>query len=61
VDGMPTMTHKKAAPADTISRVLCFDFTTQNSDLINMMFSFVIQFDNDPPEPLFPGSVHPRY
>jgi hypothetical protein len=61
VDGMPTMTHKKAAPADPISRVLCFDFTTQNSDLINMMFSFVIQFDNDPPEPLFPGSVHPRY
>jgi hypothetical protein len=61
VDGIPAKPHKKSAPTDPVSRVLCFDFTTQNSDLINMMFSFIIQFDNDPPEPLFPGSVHPRY
>jgi hypothetical protein len=60
-DGIPAKPHKKPAAPVTVSRVLCFDFTTQNGDLINMMFSFIIQFDNDPPEPLFPGSVHPRY
>jgi hypothetical protein len=59
--GIPVRRHKKSDPADPIRRVLCFDFTTRNSDLIDLMFSFIIQFDNDPPEPLFPGSVHPRY
>ena len=60
VDGIPVKRHKKSAPPDAISRVLCFDFTTQNSDLIDMMFSFIIQFDNDPPEPLFSAGV-PRH
>jgi hypothetical protein len=61
LDGIPVRRRRKSDPVDPIHRVLCFDFTTQNSDLVNLMFSFIIQFDNDPPEPLFPGSVHPRY
>lgn len=52
--------HKKSDPADLVHRVLCFDFTTQNRDLLDMMFSFIIQFDNDPPEPLFPGGFHAK-
>jgi hypothetical protein len=40
------------------SRVLCFDFTTQNIDLFNLMLSFVIQFGDDPPEPIFLGRVY---
>ncbi len=52
---------KKSAPADTVERVLCFDFSTENSDLISLMFAFIIQFDNDPPAPLFPGNVQPSY
>jgi hypothetical protein len=42
-------------------RVLCFDFSTENSDLISLMFAFIIQFDDDAPAPLFPGSVQPTY
>ena len=53
--------RKKSDPADAIRRVLCFDFTTQNSDLVDMMFSFIVQFDDDPPEPLFPGNVRPHF
>ena len=52
--------HKKPGPPDS-GRVLCFDFSTENSDLISLMFAFIIQFDDDPPASLFPGSVHPSY
>ena len=52
--------RKKSDQTD-VGRVLCFDFSTQNSDLISLMFAFIIQFDNDPPAPLFPGSVQPSY
>jgi hypothetical protein len=52
---------RKSASIDSIGRVLCFDFSTENSDLISLMFAFIIQFDNDPPTPLFPGNVHPSY
>ena len=48
-------------PAGPVSHVFCFDFTTQNSDMLNQMFSFVIQFDNDPLGPMFPGSVIRRH
>jgi hypothetical protein len=58
--GIPGRRRKKSDPVNPIRRVLCFDFTTQNRDLIDLMFSFIIQFDEDPPQPLFPGSVHPR-
>jgi hypothetical protein len=44
-------------PVGPISQVLCFDFTTQNSDLLNLMFSFIVQFDNDPLTPMFPAGV----
>jgi hypothetical protein len=54
---------KACALSDTHGggRVLCFDFSTENSDLISLMFAFIIQFDDGPPAPLFPVSVHPSY
>jgi hypothetical protein len=58
---IPVKRRKKSEPVEPLSRVLCFDFTTENSGLLNLMFSFIIQFDNEPPEPLFPGSVQPRH
>jgi hypothetical protein len=44
-------------PVSPISHVLCFDFTTQNSGLLNLMFSFIVQFGNDPLTPMFPAAV----
>jgi hypothetical protein len=58
---IPTGGHKKSDSANSFGRVLCFDFSTENSDLISLMFAFIIQFDNDPPAPLFPVNVHPSY
>jgi hypothetical protein len=55
-----TKGRKKSELAGPLSHVLCFDFTTQNSDLLNLMFSFIVQFDDGPPEPMFPGKVRPR-
>ena len=52
---------RKKPDQTEIGRVLCFDFSTENSDLISLMFAFIIQFDNDPPAPLFPGNIHPGY
>jgi hypothetical protein len=52
---------RKKSDQAGVGRVLCFDFSTENSDLISLMFAFIIQFDNDPPAPLFPGSVQPSY
>jgi hypothetical protein len=57
---IPSGGRKKSNQTD-VDRVLCFDFSTENSDLISLMFAFIIQFDNDPPAPLFPGSVQPTY
>jgi hypothetical protein len=57
---IPGAGRKKPDQTDA-GRVLCFDFSTENSDLISLMFAFIIQFDNDPPAPLFPGSIHPGY
>ena len=50
--------NKRAASG---GRVLCFDFSTENSDLVSLMFAFIIQFDDDPPAAMFPGSVQPSY
>ena len=50
-------TRKKSEPVEPLTDVLCFDFTTQNSVMLNQMFSFIIQFENSPLEPMFPGSV----
>jgi hypothetical protein len=57
---IPAAGRKKSDHAD-IGHVLCFDFSTENSDLISLMFAFIIQFGSDPPAPLFPGSIHPGY
>jgi hypothetical protein len=53
--------NKKSDVLNSAGRVLCFDFSTENSDLISLMFAFIVQFDNDPPAPLFPVNVHPGY
>jgi hypothetical protein len=58
---IPSRDHKKTNPSDSAGHVLCFDFSTENTDLISLMFAFIVQFDNDPPEPLFPGNVHPHF
>jgi hypothetical protein len=57
---LPAKKRKKSEPAGPSTHVLCFDFTTQNSALLNLMFSFIVQFDDAPPEPMFPGRVLPR-
>jgi hypothetical protein len=53
---VPLRTRKKSDPVEPVTHVLCFDFTTQNSGMLNQMFSFTIQFENRPLEPMFPGS-----
>jgi hypothetical protein len=55
---VPSKARKKdSKPVEPVSPVLCFDFTTQNDELLNLMFSFILQFDNDPLTPMFPASV----
>jgi hypothetical protein len=54
---VPAKPHKKSDPVDQTRHVLCFDFTTQHSDLYTLMFGFSMQFDNDSPQPIVPGSV----
>jgi hypothetical protein len=49
--------HKKSEPIDPVTHVVCIDFTTQESGLSTQMFWFMIQFDNAPLEPFFPGNV----
>jgi hypothetical protein len=50
-------TRKKSDAVEPVTHIVCFDFTTQNSEKLTEMFSFIIQFDNAPVEPIFPGSV----
>ena len=59
--GVPLRTRKKSDPVQPATHILCFDFNTQNSGMLTQMFSFIIQFENTPPQPMFPGSVirHP--
>ena len=57
---IPDKRRKKSSAPGSLSHVLCFDFTTQNSDLLNLTFSFIVQFDDGPPEPMFPGKFLPR-
>ncbi len=54
---VPVKARKKSDPVDQTRHVLCFDFTTQHSDLYTLMFGFSMQFDNDSPQPIVPGSV----
>ena len=54
---IPVKPRKKSDPVEPTRHVLCFDFTTLHSDLYNVMFAFSMQFDNDSPLPMVPGSV----
>jgi hypothetical protein len=54
---IPAKPHKKSDPVDQVRHVLCFDFTTLHNDLYSLMFGFSMQFDNDSPQPIVPGSV----
>jgi hypothetical protein len=59
---IPVKARKKdSQPVEPVSHVFCFDFTTQNNDLLNLMLSFIVQFDNDPLMPMIPGSVVRRH
>ena len=60
VDSVTHQPHKNAEAAENGNHVLCFDFTTQNRDLFSMMLSFVVQFGDDAPQPLFLSSVYPN-
>jgi hypothetical protein len=51
--------HRKSNFRDPGIVMLCFDFTTRNPDLVNLMLSFVAQFGDDLPVPLFPGNALP--
>ena len=54
---IPVKPKKKSDPVEPTRHVLCFDFTTQHSELYTLLFTFSMQFDNDPPQPMVPGSV----
>jgi hypothetical protein len=54
---IPVKARKKSQPVDPTRHVLCFDFTTLHGDLYTLMFAFTMQFDNDAPQPMVPGSV----
>lgn len=54
---IPVKPHKKSEHVEPTRHVLCFDFTTLHKDLYTLMFAFSMQFDNDSPQPMVPGSV----
>src|SRR3984885_810148 len=54
---IPVKARKKSDPVEPTRHVLCFDFTTLHKDLYTLMFAFTMQFDNDQPQPMVPGSV----
>jgi hypothetical protein len=54
---IPVKARKKSDPVEPTRHVLCFDFTTLHKDLYTLMFAFTMQFDQDSPQPVVPGSV----
>ncbi|MDQ2834976.1 MAG: hypothetical protein M3Y50_14800 [Acidobacteriota bacterium] len=54
---VPPRQHKRNQPPDPIHHVLCFDYTTQHSDGMSLLFAFSMQFDRDAPQPMIPGNV----
>ncbi len=54
---VPVKPHKRGEKPEPTRHVLCFDFTTLHSDVLNILFGFSMQFDNDAPQPMVPGSV----
>lgn len=59
VESVARPAHKKSEAAEPGSEVFCVDFTTQNRDQFSLMLSFIVQFGDDAPEPLFLSSVYP--
>jgi hypothetical protein len=53
----PVKGSRKSYIDPTTQHVLCFDFTTQQRDLLTLMLSFSLQFDAGMPGALVPGSV----
>jgi len=47
----------KSEPAQPTKHVLCFDFTTQQKDLLPLLLAFTIQFDEGKPQSLVPGNI----
>lgn len=47
----------KSEPAQSTKHILCFDFTTQQKDLLPLMLSFTIQFDEGKTQSLVPGNI----
>src|ERR1700744_2773515 len=43
LNDIPGGSHNKSDRENSVGRVLCFDFSTENSDLISLMFAFIIQ------------------
>jgi hypothetical protein len=48
---------RKHEPVEPTRHIFCFDFTTPQRDLLSLMFSFTMQFDDHSSQPLVPGSV----
>jgi hypothetical protein len=48
---------RKHEPAAPTKHVLCFDFTTQQQELLSLVYGFTVQFDDHAPQPLVPGSA----
>jgi len=47
----------KSSSATATQHVLCFDFTTQQQNLLLSMLAFTVQFEERPTQSLVPGSV----
>lgn len=54
---IPAKPRKRSEPVEESKHVLCFDFTTQERDLLSLMYAFTLQFDNQGPQPIVPGSA----
>lgn len=49
--------HSKLSVAEQVKHIVCFDFTTEEKDLLPEMLAFTVQFDGSGPEPLVPGGI----
>jgi hypothetical protein len=54
---VPAETNEKSDLTEPVTHVVCIDFTTKDGVRLEQMFSFIIQFQNGPLEPFFPGNV----
>jgi len=54
---VPSSRNKSALPEGAAQRILCFDFTTQEHDLLPLMLAFTMQFDGRSLQPVVPGSI----